>query len=263
MNVGLLGAGHIARALAEGWSLPGERRGSPERVVLFDLDRDRAETLAAATGGTAVASLADLVQASDVVVVAVRPPDVRGALADAGPLLGGRAVVSVAAGVSLEELQRALPAGARVGRIMPNVAAALGLGVFLFVPGSLGDGREAVADLFGAAGTVVEVEEARFDVATAVAGCMPGYVARLVEAFADAGAARGLSRATAEMLAAAGVHGAAAYVAAAGDLAAVTAAAATPGGMTAAGIAALEAHDIDGTVDAAVGAAAEQATRLA
>jgi pyrroline-5-carboxylate reductase len=146
---------------------------------------------------------------------------------------------------------------------MPNVAAALGLGVFLFVPGSLGGARDGVAGLFGAAGTVVELEEERFDLATAVAGCMPGYVARLVDAFAEAGAARGLSPQAAVRLAAAGVHGAAAYVAAAGDPAAVVAAAATPGGMTAAGLAALEAHDIRGAVAAAVDAAAAQASRLA
>jgi pyrroline-5-carboxylate reductase len=127
----------------------------------------------------------------------------------------------------------------------------------------LGSASDGVAELFGACGTVVELEEERFDLGTAVTGCMPGYVGRLVEAFADAGVARGLSRDAAVQLAAAGVHGAAAYVAAAGDPAAVAAAVGSPGSMTAAGIAALEAHDIRGTVDAAVDAAVAEASRLA
>jgi len=262
MNVGLLGAGHISRALAEGWSLPGERRGRPERLSFFDVLPDRAAALAADTGGVAAEDASELVAASDVVVVAVRPPQVEAVLTELGPLLGARALVSVAAGVSLERLHAALPAGARVGRVVPNVAAALGLGVFLFAPGSLGEARSAVTGLFEAAGAVIDVEEEQFDLATAVASCMPGYVARLVEAFTEAGVARGLPRETATRMVTESMHGAAAYVAAAGDPAAVAAAAATPGGMTAAGIAALEEHDIRGAVAAALDAAADQAARL-
>ena len=195
--------------------------------------------------------------------MAVRPSDVGGLLAEIGPLLQGRALVSVAAGVSLSALKARLPVGAAVGRVMPNVAAALGLGVFLFVPGALGEARGQVAALFGSLGTVVEVAEEQFDTATAVAGCMPGYAARLAEEFARAGEAAGLAPETALVLAVEGLRGAAALVAAEGDPAAVAAAAATPGGMTAAGIAALDAHDIGGAVSAAVEAAAAQAARLA
>jgi pyrroline-5-carboxylate reductase len=263
MNVGLLGAGHIARALAEGWSLPGERPGRPERLTFFDVAPDRAAALAADTGGVAADDIGSLVEACDLVVVAVRPPQVEELLGEVGPLLGHRSLVSVAAGVRLKRLRAMLPDGARVGRMVPNVAAALGLGVFLFVPGTLGSSRDAIVGLFAAAGTVVELDEERFDVATAVAGCMPGYIARLAEAFIAAGEAGGLPRATAQELTLAGVRGAAAVVAAAGDPAAVVAAAATPGGMTAAGLAALDAHGIGGAVAAAVRAAAAQATLLA
>ncbi len=146
---------------------------------------------------------------------------------------------------------------------MPNVAAALGLGVFLFVPGTLGAAAEPVRELFAAAGTVVEVAEEEYDVGTAIASCMPGFVARLAEAFTAAGVAGGLSPATAAAVTLGGLHGAAAALAAAGDPAAVAAAAATPGGMTAAGIAALDEHDIGGTVAAAVQAAAAQASHPA
>ena len=263
MNVGLLGAGHIARALAEGWSLPGERSGKPERLTCFDVAPDRAAALASDTGGTAADNVAGLVAASDLVVVAVRPPQVEEVLAEVGPQLDSRALVSVAAGVPLRRLQAGLPGGARVGRVMPNVAAALGLGVFLFVPGSLAGAREAVADLFSCAGTLVELDEAHLDLASAISSCMPGYLARLGEEFAAAGVAGGLSPAAAQTVALASMHGAAAAVAAAGEPSATVAAAATPGGMTAAGIAAFDAHDIRGAVAAAVNAAASQAARLA
>jgi len=261
VNVGLIGAGHIARALAEGWSRPAVL-GAPS-LVFFDVDTDKARELAAATGGAAAATAAELLAEADVVIVAVRPQHVEGVLQAMDAALDARMVVSVAAGVSQARLAASLPSGARVGRVMPNVAAALGQGLFLLVPGTLGPGVAAVEALFALAGDVVEVDEALFDAATAVAGCMPGVIAYLVEAFAAAGVARGLPGNVALQLAVSGVHGAAAIVAREGEPAAVLAAAATPGGMTAAMVEALAAHDVALAVDAAVAAAVARAQMLA
>jgi pyrroline-5-carboxylate reductase len=146
---------------------------------------------------------------------------------------------------------------------MPNVAAALGQGLFLLVPGTLGPGVAAVEALFALAGDVVEVDEALFDAATAVAGCMPGVIAYLVKAFAAAGVAHGLAVDVALQLAVSGMHGAAAIVAHEGDPAAVVAAAATPGGMTAAMVETLEERDVAQTVSDAVDAAVARARTLA
>jgi len=200
---------------------------------------------------------------TDVVIVAVRPQHVTGVLAVVAPLLAARPLVSVAAGVLLEDLTGGLAAGARAGRVMPNVAAALGLGVFLFVPGTLGEHEAAVEALFGLCGEVVRVGEAEFDTATAVAGCMPGMLAVLVRDFARAAEVRGLAPDVAQRLAIGGVHGAAAVIAREGDPAAVIAAAATPGGMTAAAIAVLEERGMGVAVAHAVDAAAERAKGLA
>jgi pyrroline-5-carboxylate reductase len=253
VNVGVIGAGHIARAMGEGWSRPG--LSHRPRLTFADVAAECAVEAAAATGGEVAASAVHLVTGSDIIIVAVRPQHVESVLADIGPLLGDRALVSVAAGFTLDRLVAALPAGARVGRVMPNIAASLGLGVFLLVEGSLGESAALVRDVLGMAGIVVDLPEEQFDVATAVAGCMPGMLASIVDAFAAAGADQGLAPAVAQRIAVAGVHGAAALIAREGDPAAVSAAAATPGGMTAAGIAALEEHLLGAAVNAAVAAA--------
>jgi pyrroline-5-carboxylate reductase len=261
VNVGLIGAGHIARALAQGWSrasLP-----SSPSLVFFDVDAGRARDLAAATGGGAAATAVELVAGADLVIVAVRPQDVEGVLQEIGAAVGERLVVSVAAGVTLSRLQAALPVGTRVARVMPNVAAALGLGVFMLVPGTVGARLGEVQGLFALSGDVIEVKEALFDAATAVAGCMPGMLAHLVEAFAAAGVAHGLASDVAAQLAISGVHGAAAIIARDGDPTAVLAAAATPGGMTAAAVEKLEERELALTVNAAVGAAIARAKELA
>jgi pyrroline-5-carboxylate reductase len=261
VNVGLIGAGHIASALAQGWSRP-EVPGPPS-LIFFDVEAAKARDLAAATGAAAAATAAELVTEADLVIVAVRPQHVEGVLHDIGAAVGQRPVVSVAAGVTLARLQAALPPGTRVARVMPNVAAALGEGLFMLVPGTLGPGIIEVEDLFALAGDVVEVEEALFDAATAVAGCMPGIIAYLVEAFAAAGVAHGLAEDMAVRLAISGVHGAAAIVAREGDPAAVVAAAATPGGMTAAAVEKLEERELALTVNMAVAAAIARAKELA
>jgi pyrroline-5-carboxylate reductase len=260
LRVGLIGAGHIARALGQGWSRP-ELRDAPALIYL-DVTRDQAERAAEATHGDVASDLTELVKRSDVLVVAVRPQHVAGVLAQVAPLLGDRPLVSVAAGVSLDELRAALPADARTARVMPNVAAALGLGVFLFVPGTLGEDEAVVKDLFALAGEVVVLDEEHFDSATAVAGCMPGMLATLVRDFARAGEKRGLDADVARRLAIAGVHGSAAIIAREGDPEAVIASAATPGGMTAAAIAKLEERELADSVALAVHAAAERAKEL-
>jgi pyrroline-5-carboxylate reductase len=261
MIVGFVGAGHIAHALAEGWSRPG--LADAPQLLFFDVDAGRAAALAADCGGTVAAGLGELVAAADFVLVAVRPQHVAGVLAEVAPLLGDTPLVSVAAGVALERLQAALEPGARVARVMPNIAAALGLGTFLLVPGTLGPRVAEAERLFGLAGEVVEVDESFFDAATAIAGCMPGVLARLVTAFADAGREHGIDADVAVRLAVSGVHGAAAIIAREGDPAAVVTAVATPGGMTAAAIAALEERELHVVVHAAVAAATSRAKELA
>ena len=262
MIVALIGAGHIGDALVQGWRRPSVTE--PPSLIVFDVVTERAERLAAAGGGRAAVSVAEAVKGADLTVLAVRPEDVEGVLAAIGPSLGERPVVSVAAGVSLERLVAALPVGASVCRVMPNVAAAMGLGVFLFVRGTLsGEQVEVVIRLFSSAGTVFALEEERFDAATAVAGCMPGMLASLTEYFAAAAEAHGIEPAAARLLAVEGVHGAAATIAGSGDPATVAASAATPGGMTAAAIASLEADGVAAAVARAVTAAASRAKELA
>ena len=260
-NIGFIGAGHIANAMARGWCRA-NREDAPA-LRYYDVAAGQAAKVAAATGGTACDSLAEVISGSDLVVVAVRPRDVDAVLADVGPLLGDRGLVSVAAGVTLERLRAALPDGAKVGRVMPNTAAELGLGVFLFVPGTLGDRAADAERVLGLMGAVVELDESLFDVATAVSGCMPGFMAAFVEAFAKAGRRGGLDDDTARRLSVAAAHGAAALVEEVGDYTSVMIATATPGGMTAAGLAQLRDGHLAAAVEAAVEAATARAKELA
>jgi pyrroline-5-carboxylate reductase len=263
MNVGLLGCGHIASALARGWvrqELPVSVRPS---LLFFDIAAERATELAGQTGGQAVASVAELVAGSEAVVVAVPPKKVGALLTQVAPALGQRPLVSVAAGISVDELRAQLPTGAAVGRVMPNVNVALGKAALLFAEGSLGAAAPAVAELFALVGEVVPIGEDLFDAATAVGGCGPGFVALFVEALETAGVAAGLSASASRTLAQAAFTGTSMLISAEGDPATVRRAICTPGGMTAAGVAALEDRGVPAAIGAAVRAAIARAGELA
>jgi pyrroline-5-carboxylate reductase len=261
VKVGLLGAGHIARALAVGWyasavpDLPS--------ISCYDIDGPRSAALAADVHGAVASSARELVEGCEIVVLAVRPPDVAGVLSGIGPFLGDRALVSVAAGVRVERLLESLPQGARAGRVMPNVAVAVGRGVLLLAEGTLGERLESVETLFALSGSVVPVAEELFDEATAVSGCGPGFVALFAEALAGAAVGAGLDEATAARLVAATLAGTAGLLDAGQDPGELWRGVAVPGGMTAAGIDELEAGGLAASVRRAVTAAVARARELA
>jgi len=225
MIVGFCGSGNMAAAIARGWA------GQWERMLFFDADAGKARKLAGEVGGDVAGSNAELAERVDVVVLAVKPAALGQA---AGELVGVRAVISILGATSLEKVEAAF-GEAEVGRIMPNLAVEVGEGV-LCISGAFSTEVRKRLDTLG---TVVELPDSEFDVATALMGCSPAYFALVAEALSEAGVGAGLDEALVEKLvvgAAAGT-GALMRVRRPADLrVAVT----SPGGSTEAGLDALE-----------------------
>jgi pyrroline-5-carboxylate reductase len=161
-------------------------------MLFFDPDSERARSLADELGGEVVASNGELAERADVVLLAVKP----GALQQAaGELAGAKSVISILGATALEDVQTAFP-NAEVGRVMPNVAVEVGSGVLCIA----GEFSSEVREKLGALGSVVELPDSQFDLATAVMACSPAYFALVAEALADAGAAAGLDEKLVEKL---------------------------------------------------------------
>ena len=233
----------MAAAIARGWA------GHWERMLFFDPDSDRARRLAGELGGEAVESNGELAERADVVVLAVKPAALEQA---AGELAGAESVISILGATSLEKVKAAFP-DAEVGRVMPNVAVEVGGGV-LCIAGEFSSAAREKLDLLG---SVVELPDAQFDVATAVMACSPAYFALVAEALTDAGASAGLDEKLAEKLvveAAAGT-GSLMQVRRPADLrVSVT----SPGGSTEAGLDALDQEGAREAFAAAVRASLER-----
>jgi pyrroline-5-carboxylate reductase len=232
MQVGFIGAGNMARALARGWGDP---------VLCTDSGSGRAAALAAELGGEAVASNKELAERADVVILAHKPAQLAEVAWEAAG--SAKAVVSLLARTPQADVRSAYP-GVPVFRVEPNTAVEVGRGVLAFAEPELqGDPAlyDRVKDLFARVGTVVEVPERLMSVAGGLSGVGPAYWALLVEAQVDAAVRRGMPAALAAALITDTMAGTADLLRARGfDTLAMRREVASPGGTTARGLAALE-----------------------
>jgi pyrroline-5-carboxylate reductase len=242
MVVGFVGSGNMAAAIARGWA------GEFERMLFSDSGSGRAQALAEELGGE-VASNAEIAAEVDLLVLAVKPAK----LGEVAPQLGGAdSIVSVLAATPLQRLKEALP-GAAVLRAMPNVAVEVRRGVLCVA----GEASPAVREKLSLLGHVAEIEDADFDVATAIMGCSPAYLALAAEALVDAGTAAGFDPRLARELVVETAVGTAALLRE-HDPAELRRAVASPGGATEAGLDALDREGAAHAFAAAVEASLER-----
>lgn len=243
MRIGLIGSGNMGSALARGWGDP---------VVCSDVDAGRAQALALELGGEAVATNAAVAERADVLVLCHKPGQLEAA-AD-GVDAGGKIVLSLLGGVTLERVRAAYP-GARAYRFMPNTAVGIRRGAIGLVDDDAGD-ASAFADvraLLERVGEVVVLPEAHLGIVTGTAGVAPAYLALVAEAWIDAAVRQGMPAATAAALVGAGIEGAAVLLREQDmDTLGVRRAVTSPGGVTARGLAALEAGGVRAAFDEAM-----------
>lgn len=268
-HVGFLGAGQMARALAQGFLRAGLVEGrqlsaaDPEPAAL-EAFRGFAPDAHLSADNLAVAT------AADVLFLAVKPQQMQAALAAlAGRLGPDTLVISIAAGVPLKAIAAGLgqtkAGAARLARVMPNTCCLVGqsASAYCLAPGATeADGR-LLAELLNAVGRAWPVDEKLLDAVTGLSGSGPAYVFLAIEALADGGVQAGLPRATALALAAQTVRGAAEMVLAGGEHPALLKDRVTsPAGTTIAGLEVLERAGVRGALLGAVAAAARRSAEL-
>ena len=265
-RVGFIGGGAMGQALIEGL----RSRGVPGAQICVADPAPTARKAAESQGATALSDGSEVVEQSDVVVLAVKPQIIGAALealsglpddARRRPLW-----ISIAAGVPLATLEAGLPAGARVVRSMPNTPAQVGAGATAFVANRAATPEDrALAQAFFECGGVAweAPHEGLLDAVTGLSGSGPAYVFVFVEALGDAGVRAGLPREAAYRLAAQTVLGSAQLILESGRHPAdlkdqVT----SPGGTTIAGLGELEAAGFRSAVGRAVAAAVARSREL-
>ncbi|WP_159828304.1 pyrroline-5-carboxylate reductase [Arthrobacter sp. 9AX] len=203
---------------------------------------------------------------SAVVILGVKPVGITELAREISPVLAPETVVvSVAAAVSIAQLEAALPAGQPVIRTMPNTPAKLGRGVVSVSPGThcTPEQLQKVKDILQGAGTVVEVPEDQVDALSAISGSGPAYAFYLAEAMAAAGQELGLDAELSLLLARETVAGAGFMLAEPGaDPSALRKAVTSPNGTTERAIATFDERGIPSIIAAGARAAADRAAEI-
>ena len=183
MNLVFLGGGNMANALIGGLLAKGHDARKVAVIEIAPAARDKI-----VARGVRVTTAPDATTAkADVLVLAVKPQDVRAALASIATSVKGKLVISIAAGVRLDALSRWLGGHRRLVRCMPNTPALVGAGITAVyaLPDVDEAGRKQAETILSAVGEVVWVDDERLlDVVTAVSGSGPAYVFWLIEQLA-------------------------------------------------------------------------------
>jgi pyrroline-5-carboxylate reductase len=258
-----IGGGNMAGALIGGLIA----RGAPAAsLAAVDPSAAQRESLVARFGIATHAAADATALSAEVVVLAVKPQQMREAIAAVAPLIASQLVLSVAAGVRATDLSRWLGGYRRIIRTMPNTPAMVGLGAtgLAALPGADAADRRRAEGIMQAVGTTVWVDdEARLDAVTALSGSGPAYVFRFIESMIAGGVALGLTPAQAHALTLQTVRGAAELAVRSDEPPSLLRERVTSkGGTTAAALAVLDARGLPGIVADAMAAANTRSEEL-
>ena len=199
MNICFIGGGNMATALIGG--LLG-RGFLATRISVVEISADNRARLQQDFAVRTFDNIAAGITGSEVIVLAVKPQQLREVAQQLAPLLNGQLLISIAAGILAPDLARWSNSQAIV-RAMPNTPALIQSGITgLYALPAVTDGqREQAQDILVAVGEILWLqEEAMMDAVTAISGSGPAYVFYLIEALQQAAQKLGFDAADARRL---------------------------------------------------------------
>ena len=265
MKYGFIGTGCMGGALATACA----KAIGPEDILLSNRSPEKAQALAEKLGAIP-ADNETITRDCDVIFLGVKPQMMADMLDELAPALEARAesrpfvLVTMAAGLSMQQIRMMAGSGYPIIRMMPNTPVALGDGMIQYCsddvePEKMAEWLTAMAP----AGRLDAVPESLIDAASAVSGCGPAWAYQFIEALADGGVAAGLPRAKAQEYAAQMLLGSARMVLETGKHPGeLKDAVCSPGGSTIQGVRLLEERAFRGAVTDAVLAAFEKTKDL-
>ncbi|MHC1623593.1 MAG: pyrroline-5-carboxylate reductase [Candidatus Methanospirareceae archaeon] len=262
-KIGIIGVGNIGTSILRGL-LAADSSRPGEKIFISDIKKENLGSFEGGRGSRVVVckSNEEVAEKSDVIILAVKPNNVRGVVEEIAPFItGSKMVVSVAAGVPTSAIEFDLGEGKKVIRVMPNIGARVGESVTAMCRGAYaGEEDEALAkDILSTIGDVYSVKERDIDVITGLSGSGIAFFAAVIEAMAEGGVYEGLPHDLALAISAKTALGAAKMILAGDEPSSITHMTASPGGTTIRGLYAMDA----GGVKAAMMDAVSEATKRA
>ncbi|HTS53727.1 MAG TPA: pyrroline-5-carboxylate reductase [Burkholderiales bacterium] len=263
MKIAFVGGGNMASALIGGLLQKGH---AAEDISVLEVDPGARERLAARFGVQSQAAPGTEIAGNDVILLAVKPQQLRAVADSLRPLLGSQLFLTIAAGVRTADLSRWLGGYPRIVRVMPNTPALVLAGVSALYarPSVTAEERRLAEGILSAVGSTLWVErEELMDAVTAVSGSGPAYVFYFIEALEQAGRELGLAPAEARRLSVDTFVGAARLARESGEEPAILRARVTSkGGTTERALQSMEESSVKPLIVEAVRQAAERCREL-
>jgi pyrroline-5-carboxylate reductase len=264
-KIAIIGAGNMGEALISGLTVSGSSK--PKSIICTDVRESRLEEMKKEYGVRTTENNIDAVEASDIIVYAVKPQIIASVLKETAQKLDmSKLIISIAAGVPMAAIESCLNKDLRLIRVMPNIPAAVKEAASAIAAGghATDEDVDLAMEIFNSVGKCVFLKENYLmDAITGLSGSGPAYIFLIVDALADAGVKMGLAREEALFLSTQTVLGAAKLLMETrehpGQLKdRVT----SPGGTAIAGLATLEEGGLRTTLIHAVEAATNRSKEL-
>jgi len=258
-TIGIIGGGNMGAAIIKGIA-------KKFKVAVCEADKKKCARLKK-TYKSAILDLPALMKKSDIVIIAVKPQDIDPVLNQmAQGLRAKQLIVSIAAGITTNYIEKKLGGKPKVIRTMPNLPALIGEGVTAIAKGRYAvavDVRAAV-NIFKGVGSTVIVKETQIDAVTAVSGSGPAYVFLFAESLMRSAKTLGLDAKTAQALVLQTLEGSASLLKGSKESAETLRARVTSkGGTTQAAINVMEEKQLPKIYEQALKAAKTRAKQLA
>lgn len=259
-SIGVCGAGNMGQAIIKGLVAAGVI--APKQIFVYNIHKAKAQKLADETGIVVVDSAQELAEKSHALIMAVKPNIMTSSLNEiADCLQENTVVISIAAGLTIDQLASPLPPNTKIIRAMPNTPAMVGEGMASLTANQFVTDmeKEDTKGVFESFGKAEYVEERLIDSVCGLSGSGPAYVYMFIEALADGAVLEGMPRTMAYQFAAQTVLGAAKMVLETGEHPGkLKDDVCSPGGTTIEAVEALEERGFRATVSSAVIASAEK-----
>ncbi|MFH1260136.1 MAG: pyrroline-5-carboxylate reductase [Elusimicrobiota bacterium] len=193
-TIAFLGAGNMGEAIIQGLLV--SKKVSPGQILASDLNTEKLNLLSKKFKIKIAKDNVRAAEEADIVILAVKPQQIKDLLIEIAPVINPRQVViSIAAGVRLDFLQKKLIKKIPLVRVMPNTPALIQTGAIAFALGKWAGRKEEILarEIFGVLGFVAKVEEKFLDAVTALSGSGPAYIFYLAEILTETGKKLGLS----------------------------------------------------------------------
>ena len=211
-GIGFIGAGKMAEALIGG--LIAKKVFSKDDIIACAPSEKTRKHIKSTYGVTMYKTAAEVVDKTDLIVLAVKPKNVDALFKVEGVKIGkGKMLISIVAGLTLDKMNSYVPEAKKI-RVMPNHCCMVLEGAMGYTcdPTMSETDKKRVSKILSAVGLAVEVPESQMEAVTGIAGSSPAFLYMVIDAMADAGVLNGLSRDQAVKLAAQSMLGSAKMV---------------------------------------------------